>query len=418
MRLRICALVCGLCFLGAVPGVAGATVIFGAAVFGPVSGAPFTAAGITSLAPIGRTGQLTLVRAVDATSSRLSAAAADHRHFRTLRLAWAVAGGVESACLDDVAVTGYAKRPVAAGMPALERVTLSYAALKRALGPEACRQRPSPPPVAVRLFTDPAGHLHAQADCLLPGCLGTWRVYCATEGCPRSGLGLGALKLGAGAAALARVPLGHDVRGRHPQLTVIVRLVGRKAAIVARAAVDAPPPPLAALTAAAPTTSGNPTPTAGGPPVGDPAPGGGTPGAGGNTPGTSGGSGSGAPGSGSGSGSGTGSGSGAGSGSDPGLGSGSGSGEPLDTTLSLSCDGSAGGAFHAVHGTLGPSLAGQPIELDYVPVDPNADTVIDHVTTGAGGRFSDVPGAPFVETIAYYAGDDDYVSSSAFCPSG
>ena len=197
---------------------------------------------------------------------------------------------------------------------------------------------------------------------------------------------------------------------------MIVRLVGRKAAIVARAAVDAPPPPLAALGGRAddvgqPDADGRRAP-------------GRRPGArrrdarrrrqyAGHVGGVRLGCarvglrvqvGHGVR-------------SGAGSGSDPGFGSAR-AGRAARHHPVADCDGSAGGAFHAVHGTLGPSLAGQPIELDYVPVDPNADTVIDHVTTGAGGRFSDVPGAPFVETIAYYAGDDDYVSSSAFCPSG
>jgi hypothetical protein len=151
--------------------------------------------------------------------------------------------------------------------------------------------------------------------------------------------------------------------------------------------------------------SGSPTPAAGTLTLGGAAPGGTTGAGAGTTPGSPGAAGAG-------------SGGDSGSGSGAGSGSGSGTGDQVDTTLTLSCDGSAGGAFHAVHGALGPNLSGQPIELDFVPVDPNADTVIDHVTTGAGGRFADVPGAPFVEAIAFYGGDDNYVSSSAFCPSG
>ena len=89
---------------------------------------------------------------------------------------------------------------------------------------------------------------------------------------------------------------------------------------------------------------------------------------------------------------------------------------PIDTALTLSCVGPAEN-FSAVHGVLDPSLAGQMIEIDYVPVDPNADTVIHYVTTGAAERFADAAGGSrFVRAIAFFAGDDTYVASEGYCP--
>lgn len=43
--------------------------------------------------------------------------------------------------------------------------------------------------------------------------------------------------------------------------------------------------------------------------------------------------------------------------------------------------------------------------------------MISNLTTGAGGRFTDTPAAPFVEAVAFYPGNDSFDSASAFCPS-
>ncbi|MGI8800757.1 MAG: hypothetical protein ACR2KV_01085, partial [Solirubrobacteraceae bacterium] len=88
---------------------------------------------------------------------------------------------------------------------------------------------------------------------------------------------------------------------------------------------------------------------------------------------------------------------------------------PLDTTLTLTCGGPVD-AFTSVRGLLGPALAGKPVEIDYIPVEESAATIIHHVTTGARGRFTDAPGAPFVSAIAFFPGDDGYVAADAYCP--
>ncbi|MCA1689022.1 MAG: hypothetical protein LC720_00780 [Actinobacteria bacterium] len=414
MRLRIGAVLGALFLLGAVAGVARATVTFGAAVFGPVSGAPFAAAGLISLGPVGSGQALALTRATDANSARLRQARLDGTHFRTLRLAWAVAGAIESECLDDVAVTSYVVgAPPPAGGPPAEHMTLAYAEATRTFGPAACRRHAPPPPVVVRLFTVAGGGLRAGVDCLAAGCAGTLRIFCARLGCPSAGLDLGAFKLGPGAARVLAVGVPEKVGGRHPKLTVVLRPGAAGARRVLRVVVDppVPGPRRATLVAGAPSASGDPTPPTsivlGGPP-----PGGGTPGAG------AGGAGTGSAGPGGGPGGGAGGGGTTTPPPDGGSGGGGGAsgGGPIDTTLALTCDGTPD-SFRAVHGVLGPSLAGQPIEIDYVPVDPNADTVIHTIMTGAGGRYADAAGTPFVEAIAFYVGDDDHLSSSAFCPS-
>jgi hypothetical protein len=88
----------------------------------------------------------------------------------------------------------------------------------------------------------------------------------------------------------------------------------------------------------------------------------------------------------------------------------------VETTLSVICDGPSG-SLTGVHGTLAPSQVGAPIEIDYVPVDPNAPTVIHHVATGSGGRYRDtVRGGPFDRVVAIYDGDDTHVASAGTCP--
>jgi hypothetical protein len=83
--------------------------------------------------------------------------------------------------------------------------------------------------------------------------------------------------------------------------------------------------------------------------------------------------------------------------------------------MSAYCDGTPG-HLSAVHGVLDPKLAGRTIEIDYVPVDDTADTVIHQVRTKAGGRYSDAAGTPFTRAVAFFPGDDTYDAADAFCP--
>jgi hypothetical protein len=84
--------------------------------------------------------------------------------------------------------------------------------------------------------------------------------------------------------------------------------------------------------------------------------------------------------------------------------------------MTLTCVG-PDGSFGSVDGALSPGIAGAAVEIDYVPVDGSLDTVVHHVTSGAGGRFADTSGGtPFVRAIGFYAGDESYVGSQAYCP--
>jgi hypothetical protein len=91
-------------------------------------------------------------------------------------------------------------------------------------------------------------------------------------------------------------------------------------------------------------------------------------------------------------------------------------GNAIDTAITLRCVG-PDGSFSSVDGTLAPGIGGAAIEIDYVPVDDSLDTVIHHVTSQAGGGFSDTSGGtPFVRAIAFYPGDETYIGAQAFCP--
>ncbi len=295
---------------GAAP--AGATVGFGAAVFNPAAAAPFAVAGLRGLAPVTGAWAIRLTRSVDAASPGLARAHAHGVHYRTVRLAWSVAGGAASLCLDDVAVTGYTRRPppgapgapgVGAGGGAVEELTLSYAAATRALGLGACRRRPVPPPVVVRLYAEGRAAVRARVDCLAARCSGSLRLRCLFAGCPATGLPLGAFALGAGRGATVRARLPRPLGPDHPgALTVAVALAGRAAPLVLRVVLDAPPAVVVpTLTSTVPSSSTAPTPPgllpAGGGPGGGAsarAPGGGGSGAGGSGGGAAGGAGPGA----------------------------------------------------------------------------------------------------------------------------
>jgi hypothetical protein len=370
----------------AVPPAGPAT--FGAAVFTPVAGSPLAAPHVIGLAPVPGAWAVTLTRTVDSQSALLARAQASVTHFRKVGIAWQGPGGVRSLCFSDASVASHSTRQPPGGGPPIEHSTLLFAAVLGAGGPDACRTAPPPPSVVVRLFTEPvAGGLRARVDCLLVRCAGSLRLLCPTEGCPRAGLSLGAFALSAGQERLLPVRIGRKVRGRHPKVTAVIRLSGRPAPIVVPLVVDSPPPaalptvtsgtsgastsPLPAGGAFVPPGAGSGTATGPAPA----APGGGGP-AGDQPPGASG---------------------------------------PVDTSLTLSCDG-APGHLTGVHGTLAPALAGRVVEVDYLPVDPAARTVIHQVTTGPGGSFTDPAGAPFARALAVYAGGGVYLPSSASCP--
>jgi hypothetical protein len=375
---------------GAAP-VSGAA--FGAAIFVRVGAGPSPIADVEGVAPVSHAPALTLTRAVDAGSAQLRAARTGGTHFKTVSVAWSTSGGVQSLCLQDVAVTSYATRGLG-GSAAVEHTTLFFAAAARAAGTRACERLAPAPPVLVRLFRDPRAGLSARVDCLLMRCVGTLRLSCPSGICPRGGISVGGFDLSAGGERVIRVPSPGRVRGRHPRLTTAVLLRGRTAAIVSRATVD-PPPPMglaAAVTGAAspslsPTPAGAPAAPAGptAPPPSGASPGTGTPsvpdggpvlGAPGGPPAVSG---------------------------------------PAATTLQLSCDGPAG-AYTSVHGVLGPSLAGAAIEINYVPADRRAEPMLHFLTTAAGGQFNDPADAPFVSATASFAGSRGQAAAAAACP--
>ncbi|MEA2266858.1 MAG: hypothetical protein QOE27_2441, partial [Solirubrobacteraceae bacterium] len=366
------------------------------------------------LAPVAGAPAVTLTRVADAASPGLARARTSGTRFRSIGVSWSDAGGVESLCLGNVVVTSFASRLAPSGGRAVEHATLLFGAAARAPGASACGKLPAGGPVAVRLYTDPkGGGLHARVDCLISRCRGTLRVSCPTEGCPAGGLGVGAFDLGAGQEALLSVRLGHSVRGRHPRMTATTTLAGRPGAVVAAVVVDPPAPAgLPRLTSTNPVPApagapgsaapGGPAGTGGGGSGGGGAAGGGGPSPGGAT--TPGGS--------------------AGPGSFPDSDSGSFVGSPfveapgnaIDTGMTLTCVG-PDGSFGSVDGALSPGIAGAAVEIDYVPVDASLNTVVHQVTTGPGGRFADTSGGtPFVRAIGFYAGDENYVGSQAYCP--
>jgi hypothetical protein len=74
------------------------------------------------------------------------------------------------------------------------------------------------------------------------------------------------------------------------------------------------------------------------------------------------------------------------------------------------------GNFTGVQGMLAPDVAGQSVEITYVPVDKAAKTISHTVSTGARGQFSDAAGASFKSATAVFAGDGTYTASGASCP--